>query len=287
MDHVAALKAAGFSVIFVTNSGRLRREALFALQSLCAGIIIRRNIGYDFGAMREVIEHLDLPRADTEMLLLVNDSVYGPLRPLDDILARMDFNQADVWGLTESWQRRYHLQSFFLAFGRTALTDPAFRNFWRKVRPVTSKWWVISRYEIGLTQAMVKAGLRVEAVWRYSDLVRRVPPLGGIQAEMEPEADAEAKAYPGMLDPMVKSRLTHRQYIRTASSKRTPLNPTSDLWRDLLESGFPFIKRELLQRNPGEVADIAEWREVVRQTGSTAAEWIERDLKRVMRNRAP
>jgi lipopolysaccharide biosynthesis protein len=59
------------------------------------------------------------------MVLLVNDSIYGPLAPLEPILARIDLEAADLWGATESWQTRYHLQSFFLAAGRTVLTSPA------------------------------------------------------------------------------------------------------------------------------------------------------------------
>ena len=64
------------------------------------------------------VASLGLPAADTECLVIANDSVYGPFGPLGPLLSRMDFGAADAWGMTETWQIRYHLQSYFVAFGR-------------------------------------------------------------------------------------------------------------------------------------------------------------------------
>ena len=100
------------------------------MQALCAAVLVRRNVGYDFGAWRDALERFALPRADTESLLLVNDSVYGPLGRIEEVLARIDFRQAELWGLTESWQSRYHLQSFFLAVAPSAMASAAWRQFW-------------------------------------------------------------------------------------------------------------------------------------------------------------
>ena len=97
LHYVAALRDAGLSVLFVTNSGKLLPVAMDKLRPLCAGVLVRRNIGYDFGAMREGLEYLKLPRPDTEMVVIANDSIYGPLGPLSDIIARVDFTKADFW----------------------------------------------------------------------------------------------------------------------------------------------------------------------------------------------
>lgn len=274
LDYVTALHDAGFSVVFVTNSGRLRDDSMAALQAVCASVLVRRNIGYDFGAMREGLERLQLPRPETETLVIANDSVYGPLRPLDEVLARVDLDVADLWGATESWQRRYHLQSFFLVAGRAAMTNPAWHAFWKGVRPVRSKHWVVSRYEVGLTQQLLRAGLRCAALWPYQDLVRGIDP-GLLDGELSSPSD-----------PYINVRRIHVSRIRHAVVERMPLNPTAELWRQLLEAGFPFIKRELLRDNPAKVVDIADWRDVVRERlgGDTTA--IERDLQRVLKDRA-
>ena len=278
LHYVRALHAAGLSVLFVTNSGKLRPEAMAALQPICAGIVIRRNIGYDFGAMREGLTHLGLPRADTEMVVLANDSIYGPFGPLDDMIARIDFAEADIWGATDSWQRRYHVQSYFLAAGRTALESKAWREFWDKIRPVKSKTWVVNNYEVGLSQQMLRGGLRLSSIWRYHELVRDV----NASWLMRPRKENVAGAQSG--EPIREMRFVHAHRIRYNVVARRPLNPTSDLWRQLLRAGFPFIKRELLRDNPSEVADISEWRDEVERKFGPVPIAIDRDLQRAMRN---
>jgi lipopolysaccharide biosynthesis protein len=165
--YLSELVVNKFSVVFVSNAGLLSQDVLQWLQSLCSAIIIRRNVGYDFGAWREALEYLGLPNPGTEILALANDSVYGPIRPLSETLERIRLDEAPVWGLTESWDIDYHLQSYFLVFGRVALTSRAWRQFWVRVRPAPSKYWLIRHYEVGLTQAMLRAGLVCKAVWPY------------------------------------------------------------------------------------------------------------------------
>ncbi len=271
--YLEALRAAGLSIVCVSNAGRLRADAWATLRELCDVVLLRRNIGYDFGAMREGLEACGLPRAETEMVLIVNDSVYGPLAPLDETLARIDFSAADVWGATESWQRRYHLQSFFIAAGRNALGSESWRRFWSRVRPVRSKTWVIRHYEVGLTGALLAGGLRCAAIWPYRAVVGEVD-ISVLEA-------AESK------DPLQASRRIHTNRIRMASVGRHPLNPAADLWRQLLRARFPFIKRELLVKNPSGIEDLVDWRDEVAKVFGTDIGFIERDLQRALRNRTP
>ncbi len=285
VHYVRALAESGLSVVLVSNAGRLTEAAEAALRPHCAAILVRRNVGYDFGAMREGLEHFRLPRADTEMVLLVNDSVYGPFTGLASVLDRIDFAQADVWGATESWQRSYHLQSFFLAAGPAALHSAAWRRFWRGVRPVQSKRFVIRRYEVGLTQAVLRDGLRCRAVWGYAALVDATGEVA-IDSHGALAVDAE-EGMPAYPDPVERLRRIQAHRIRHHAVTSAPLNPTSDLWRQLLRAGFPFLKRELLRNNPTHVADIADWREEVVALSGAVPEWIETDLRRTLRDRAP
>jgi hypothetical protein len=278
LHYVTALRDAGVSVVFVTNSGKLQDASFAALQPVCAGILIRRNVGYDFGAMREGLEHLKLPRDNTEMALVINDSVYGPLQKLDALLARINFNRADLWGATESWQTRYHLQSYFVAAGRKALSSPAWKAFWSGVRPVRSKTWVVNKYEVGLTQKLMRGGITCAAIWPYAEMVDRVDPYSLVESP---------KDKPVSIDPVLNMRRIQAQRIRHYAVTGRPLNPTSDLWRQLLECGFPFVKRELLRDNPSFVADVGEWRAVAMRVYGDIPAAIDHDLHRVMRNRAP
>jgi hypothetical protein len=277
--YLRALGDAGCSVVFVTNAGKLRPDSLEAIKPLCAGILIRRNIGYDFSAMREGLAHFALPRPDTEMLIIANDSVYGPLGGLDDILARVDFAKADLWGATDSWQGRYHLQSYFLVAGPAAFGHAKWQRFWAQVRPLANKHEIIRRYEIGITQWMLRAGLRCAAIWPYSELIRAVDPEEMIGGYGAPSTLAG--------DPVQKMREAHAMRLRMAFSRNVPLNPTSELWRQLLAAGYPFLKRELLRNNPSRVPGVADWRSAVLSLTDGDVEMIETDLQRQLKNRAP
>ena len=272
--YLRALQGCGVSVVFVSNAERLRPASLAAVQALCAGVIVRRNIGYDFGAWAAGIEAIGPAMPGVEMLYLANDSVYGPLAPLDKVLEQFDFTEADVWGCTESYQSRYHLQSYLLGFSARVLAHPAWATFWARVRPA-NKQYVVYHYEVGLSQAMLRAGFRCRAVWSYQTLLR------GVDASLLRAPDPEET------DEAVAVRRQHVARIRGAAVHRNPMNPTAELWRQLLHAGFPFIKRELLRSNPSRVLDVSDWQEVVRDTSAGDIGPIERDLQRTLQGRAP
>ncbi len=278
LHHVRSLAETGLSIVFVTNAGFLRPTAMTALQDICAGVLIRSNVGYDFGAWREGFEILQLPRPNTEMVVMANDSVYGPMRPLHDLIAAIDFSKADFWGCTESWQTRYHLQSYLMAFSPRVVASDAWLNFWAAVRPTWSKMWLVRLYEIGLTQTLLKAGFTCRAIWPYQSLIN----------DLDPELLMDhTEAGPNLADPTIRARQYHTRHIRNVVVARKPLNPTSDLWRQLMQAHFPFIKRELLRDNPTHVPDVAEWRDVAIAQCAANLEPIERDLQRTLKDRTP
>ncbi len=240
----------------------------------CAGVIIRRNAGFDFSAWRDALLAYGLPRPDTAMLVLVNDSVYGPIRPLWPAIAAIDFSAADLWALTDSWQLRYHLQSYFLIAGPRVFESPAWKRFWATVRPLAFKRWVIRRFEVGLSQAMLRAGFRLAAVWPYETL-------------LDDAATAPAGAARKAGDPLLAAGRRHERQIREAIADGLPLNPTSDLWRRLIRRGHPFLKRELLRENPTGVGDLWDWRALLAEVSEIDPAVIRADLARSARNRAP
>ncbi|WP_431303976.1 rhamnan synthesis F family protein [Sediminicoccus sp. BL-A-41-H5] len=271
--YIDALLAEGFCIAFVTNSG-ITRESLDYLSGRCIRIILRDNRGYDFGAYRDGILNLGIELECLSMLVLANDSVYAPLSPLAGLFDKMDFASADVWGATDSWQKRYHLQSYLVAFGPAALTHPAFSEFWRGVRNVRSKWAVVKHYEIGLTPAMQAAGLRCAAAFHYQALIRHAQAI--VEAESPPPSHAMAN-----LIRAAAERALH------AAARRSASNPVIDLWLLLADAGGPFIKRELLRDDPTRVPDLFAWHRIMQDRAPDLYRDVMDDLKRVMRRSAP
>jgi len=273
----AALAAQGYSVVLASNARRLLPEALDWAREHAALTLLRRNAGYDFAAWRDALRVAGLPAPGTERVLLVNDSLYGPLRDIGPVLDRLDFDAADVWGATDSWQGRWHLQSYFLALGPRALAHPALAAFWAGLVPAMSKAAVVRHYEIGFTRAMLAAGLRCAALWPYARLAGTLARDGGARLARDPALPAPHRA---VLEDA-------RARLLGAVLAQRPLNPTAELWLPLLEDGFPFIKRELLARNPAGVPGLAAWRAAVEAVAPGAAAGIEEDLRFRMRQRSP
>ncbi len=159
------IRGCGFDILFVSNRLTLDDETDKQLRELCAGeVMVRRNRGHDFGAWKDGIAVLGDPRG-LDALLLANDSVYGPIYPLADVLQRLRFDAADVWGITDNWDIRYHLQSYFLLFSPAALRQ-------RRVPPVLGPAALRTVQDLGgaqirsrLTTAMLRAGLRWRRRW--------------------------------------------------------------------------------------------------------------------------
>jgi hypothetical protein len=283
--YIEALCRAGLDVVFVTNAAYLAAPDHAWVRGRAARIVIRRNLGLDFGAWRDTMEVCGLPAANTSLLVVANDSVYGPFHPLEPLLARIDFDEADVWSATDSWQHRFHLQSFFVAFGPRALSQDAFKQFWRSVRNVRSKKWVIRQYEIGMSQALIAAGLRCKAIWSYLAMIEAVRDTATQDNTVfDPQVKPERSNDPYCIDGLVTA--ADRRILRIAS-RRIPLNPMAELWRVLIAQGCPFLKRELLRENPSQVPDVAAWSSVLDKIEVLDRDIILRDLEISLRNRSP
>jgi hypothetical protein len=268
-DYIDALIEEGFAVVFVSNSASLNSDSEAFATSRSAAIILRRNKGYDFGAYRDGLLHLGDDVHRLKCLVFANDSVYGPFIPLRSMLNRMDFSIMDVWMATDSWQTRYHGQSYFMAFGPTALKHLAFMSFWSSVPNLMFKHSIIRRCEVGLTQHFLSAGLRVGAVWRYLDLVAQISSRHLENDSLHPD-DAPMLAL-----------------IHSAQKNRVGLKSTHQLWLELLRNEFPFIKRELLRDNPAHVEGLSAWHQIVGKTNLAAYDAIILHLAQTIRNKAP
>jgi len=282
LHYLNSLRAVGFELVFVSNAPLLSAESYAKLRPLCALILRRKNIGYDFAAYKDSIAALGNV-AELDELLLVNDSVYGPFGDLAPILSRCDPRRAVVWGMTDCWFRRFHLQSYFLLFKQPALASEAFARFWNKVLYVQSKGWIIEKYEIGLTQAMTRSNLRCAAIYPY----RRVAEvLGAAVASLQepPEDEAEDEKPRNVV---LKEHQKFAVSMADAIERGSPLNSTHHLWDVLLtEFGCPFLKRELLELNPLGIPSLQRWESLLRGAFDYDTDLILRHLEVQARNRA-
>lgn len=271
--YLRELADCGFAIVFVSNSPRLAADDVDRLNSLCALVVHRQNRGYDFGAYRDGIALIpDLEKVD--QLVLANDSVYGPLRRLGPMLERMDARKADVWGATDSWQHAFHIQSYFVLFHRAALQSKAFSDFWKNVRLVSSKTWVINKYEVRMTRALQRDGLRCRAVYAYRDIVKAIL-----------KAVWEGNLLNG--ETLPPERRSYLRQIVAAMSMGAPMNSSHAFWDFLIGNwDFPFLKRELIVKNPMKVPHLVEWERLVNEATEYDSDLIVRHLEVSLKNRS-
>jgi hypothetical protein len=168
---ITELLGGGYRVV-VSSSCESPSELIFDESIRDRVTVLRKpNVGYDFGSWAcGLAWDGDISRAGH--VLLLNDSLLGPFTGLDNVLKGFHESKVDVYGLTDTRQFGYHLQSYFLGFKNGVLGDQALRRFWMGIRHETSKQRIIQRNEIGLSRLLRREGFVSEAAFPYEWAVR-------------------------------------------------------------------------------------------------------------------
>lgn len=227
VQHALDALAGVCSRIHFVSTAALPERELDKLRPLCAEVTLRENVGLDFGMWQGALETSDLSAYDE--LVLTNSSVFGPVRPLGPIFDEMASRDLDVWGMTESFEHAWHLQSYFLVFRRRVLDAAAFRRFFSAILPYRNKQQIIRSYELGLSRWFVEQGFALGAYVRHAALFGADGPM------MQP-----LFALAG--------------------------NVTCGFPAELVARGMPYVKVELLRDNPRKV-ELAPVYRVMRDAG--------------------
>nr|WP_294550739.1 rhamnan synthesis F family protein [uncultured Rhodopila sp.] len=249
--QLSLLSGSGFSIVFISMAARIPEDDWQAVRQLCALVVQRENFGRDFGAWHDLMPEVISRWAEPDELMLVNDSVLGPITALEPVIETMRAGGNGLFGLTESLQGGPHLQSYMLlARGRAAAGDLI--GFLTAMPISHSKWLLIQMGEIKLARWMRARGHRVAAVFGYDRLVRAA---AADPAERRRLAASyhRLKGFADLPDEQAAALL-----------RLWPLNPTHHMWHLLATRfGGPFLKTELIMRNPGRLPGVAEWSAVV------------------------
>jgi glycosyltransferase involved in cell wall biosynthesis len=168
--YLQSLRRHGIAVVLIIATERPVSAADETLLNLTDGIFVRRNEGYDFAAWAHVL--LLYPELfDATILYLINDSLIGPTNDVTfgKLLDGLRHRPADLVGLTENLDRGWHIQSYFLALKRRALSCVALHKFIGNIVAHEDKERVIDEFEIRLATALKSAGLVCEPMFRVTD----------------------------------------------------------------------------------------------------------------------
>lgn len=241
----------GFKIVFISMAVNISDDEWEAVKKLCTLVVQRKNFGLDFGAWRDIMPEVRRRWPSLEELMLANDSVLGPIHPLAPLIETMRAGGEGLFGVTESLQGGPHLQSYMLLTRGKSATE-SLMNFFGDMHISHSKWLVVKLGELRLARWMLQRGYRVAAVFGYERLVDA--------ALCDPNVKRRLAALSPKFE--VLNRLPHQAAKEFLF--RWPLNPTHHLW-DLLTKRFgsPFLKTELVMRNPGQLPNVAAWPDAV------------------------
>ena len=154
-------------VILISSACGLRRHprTLKRLRQRCVAIIVRRNKGYDFGSWKSGLSLYQTEIKQSAYLILTNDSLWGPITPLDNLFQEIQQSSADCIGLTDDLMYEPHLSSAFTAYKTKAINHKAFKAFWDKLENWPRKRDLIKQCEVGLSVCLRKADLQLESIY--------------------------------------------------------------------------------------------------------------------------
>jgi lipopolysaccharide biosynthesis protein len=264
--YLESLKTVASKLIFVTTS-KIDPNDL-RLKALCDEVIVRDNTGYDFVSWKKGLDGIsDL--SDFDELIICNDSVYGPLYPLNPIFEKMTSHDCDFWGMTQSNDIAFHLQSYFLVFKKKVIYSKPFMDFWKTMQIEKDKKEIIRKYEVGLTQTLVSAGFRSCA---YASLSLFSPKMVDVmlRAALKKPVRAINKIY---------------KILRKKSTQNViSFNPSILAWKELIaDCKMPFIKVELLRDNPTGISTKG-YEDIIRKHCNYDIKLIRNHLERIRKS---
>ena len=248
---VQRLSTDGYYTVVVDTSPKAR--AALALQQVNGAnvLVSRRNIGWDFSSWISTLVEPQLLElmGNASEIIWTNDSCFGPFGSLKNLLDSESWRETHVLGMTSSNQIRPHLQSYFLRFNQEVVGQGTLTKFAQTYTFPSVKSAIIQEGEVALTDFVLSEGHSVGACFPYESVVAEYLSTWSSRLNRL-NADAlvtDLKSVGAAFEPW------RRQFhfnLREKLEDGIPVNPTHELWDTLLDLGFPFLKRELIQSNP-------------------------------------
>lgn len=152
---VESLQKQKYSVLAVINKNRNSARFISALEEKQCAIMVRENIGADFGAYQSGIRYLKKIGLYTNLkfLVLVNDSIFVTPTSQQSI-TKISNPISELNCLFVHHQGISHAGSMFLKFDHQTLISKEFSRFWNRYFPYLNKRKIIFRGEHKLSKAV-------------------------------------------------------------------------------------------------------------------------------------
>lgn len=131
--------------------------------------VAKRHGEYDFGSYKRAYQHARDKKIlnKYDALYLVNDSVFGPMFDITNILNKIDSNTSDACGMVISKHKTHSfIESWFVRLNSKIFLTPWFNKFISSVAHESDKATITIKYEHGLTNIIKNHNCSWDAIYK-------------------------------------------------------------------------------------------------------------------------
>lgn len=160
--------------LILVSNGDLSADSKASLDDLNIEYIERPNKGLDISGHRELMNRIgwdELSRYDE--FIMTNDTLMGPIKPLENLFDTMNACDVDFWGLSAHsagedgvpYDNKYgflseHIQSYFIAIRKTLLQSNDFHDYWETMPEICSYKDAVTYHETIFTKHFSDLGYK-------------------------------------------------------------------------------------------------------------------------------
>lgn len=159
-------------LIIVVNSS-LGEDGKRTFENLSTDIIMRDNSGYDTYAYRDGMKHVGWDGLlDYDEVVILNDSIMGPVYPFEEMFDAMSDRDLDFWGITAHYRDELnpydcpygytpeHIQSYFEVFTKRFVATDDFKNYWDNLPEIETYTDAVGKHETVFTRKFADMGYK-------------------------------------------------------------------------------------------------------------------------------
>ena len=150
--YVSALAKFGDVVVCIDYD--CKKSEINKLKPYSIHQIAKRHGEYDFGSYKRCFQYArdnDLLK-NYKYIYLVNDSVFGPMYDISNLITKMENNTADAFGIIESRHKTHSfMESWFVRLNKKVFLSSWFDEFLSSIQQEERKSTITVKYEHGLT----------------------------------------------------------------------------------------------------------------------------------------
>jgi len=277
VEQVRAYQRAGFDTLVIDISPHVSKERKHDWNEVASKWIRRPNTGYDFMSYREGLFLLCEMSSEKEGLdvLFTNDSCFGPFTPMADVFRNfyeLDESRNTVFGITDSYEKSYHLQSYWLLF-KAPLLHLAIK-FFASMVTAQDRDEAIVNGELALSRYLLDEGCVLKAFNPVESTVRHFAHFKGRFLSPLELGLRRFAGRPKFNDYADKACL---KYLLRRRDFACDLNQTLAFGVHMFKKNMtPFVKRKLISENPYADPAIPAGLDVAKLSNETLADLLSR-----------